>query len=128
LWWNDYNEVFVETKIVRGTFEFNETVVTDGGSPGRSHDCLAAGTPVMTLHGPRAIEMIQVGDLVLSRHPETGELAYKPVLRTTTRPRGQTMLITAGKETFRFSRGHLFWVSDEGWVRARELQSGQELH
>ena len=51
-------------------------------------DCLLAGTPVWTASGPARVEEIQVGDLVLSQHPGTGELAYKPVLKTTVRPPG----------------------------------------
>jgi hypothetical protein len=91
-------------------------------------DCLAAGTLVWTAKGPLEIETIRVGDLVLSQHPETGELAYKPVLRTTTRPPGQLVTIQAGGETCQTSGGHLFWVAGEGWVRSRELESGQILH
>ena len=48
--------------------------------------CLAAGTPVWTDQGLLAIEKISVGDRVLAQDIETGELGYKPVLRTTTRP------------------------------------------
>lgn len=91
-------------------------------------DCLAAGTLVWTAQGPRAIETTRIGDLVLAQHPETGELAYKPVLRTTTRPPGQLITIEAGGETCQTSGGHLFWVAGEGWVRSRDLQSGQILH
>jgi hypothetical protein len=91
-------------------------------------DCLAAGTLVWTARGPFEIERIQVGDLVLSQHTETGELAYKPVLRTTVRPKSQLIKIEAGGESYETSGGHLFWVSGQGWVKSRELQSGQILH
>ncbi|MEZ6104079.1 MAG: hypothetical protein R3E01_34495 [Pirellulaceae bacterium] len=47
--------------------------------PSYHMDCLAAGTTVWTDRGPLAIEKVESGDLVLSQHPETGELAYKPV-------------------------------------------------
>lgn len=96
--------------------------------PLRRQDCLAASTLIWTAQGPQAIEKTRVGDLVLSQHPETGELAYKPVLRTTTRPPGQLITIEAGGETCQTSGGHLFWVAGEGWVRSRDLQSGQILH
>jgi hypothetical protein len=96
--------------------------------PLQALDCLAAGTPVWTAKGPLEIEQIRVGDLVLAQHPETGELAYKPVLRTTVRPAGQLIKIEAGGETCETSGGHLFWVAGEGWVKSRELQSGQILH
>ncbi len=44
----------------------------------RSCSCFPRGTVVWTLTGPAAIEKINVGDRVLSQHPVTGELAYKP--------------------------------------------------
>ena len=91
-------------------------------------DCLAAGTLVWTARGPQEIEQIRVGDLVLSQHPDSGELTYKPVLRTTVRPRGQLVKIEAGGESCETSGGHLFWVAGEGWVKSRDLQSGQILH
>ena len=81
-----------------------------------------------TAKGPLAIERIRVGDLVLSQHAETGELAYKPVLRTTVRPSGKLIRIQAAGEEFQTSGGHLFWVAGEGWTKARNLQSGQILH
>lgn len=39
--------------------------------------CFAAGTMIETADGDRTIEEIQIGDLVLSANPETGEIAYK---------------------------------------------------
>jgi hypothetical protein len=91
-------------------------------------DCLVAGTPVWTIAGPTPVEQLQPGDMVLSQHPETGELAYQPVLRTTVRPRGKVIRIIAEGETIAASGGHLFWVAGEGWVKARHLEAGQELH
>ncbi|HTN76086.1 MAG TPA: polymorphic toxin-type HINT domain-containing protein, partial [Pirellulaceae bacterium] len=92
-------------------------------------DCLAAGTPVWTSAGQIAVERVQVGDLVLSQNIETGELTYKPVLKTTVRPAGQLVRIEAGyDEHIETSGGHPFWVSGAGWVKARELKSGMLLH
>jgi hypothetical protein len=147
-WWNEQNEVFLQgdkpTNIVQRT---RRVAIVDrtlqdpggsgdgGGSGGGSGsqaaprlDCLAAGTPVWTLTGPVDIEKVRVGDLVLSQHPETGELAYKPVLRTTVRPSGKLVEVAVRGETFQTSGGHLFWVSGEGWKKARSLESGQVLH
>lgn len=41
-----------------------------------------AGTPVWTERGLVPIEQIKVGDKVLSKCDSTGEVAYKPVVRT----------------------------------------------
>jgi hypothetical protein len=94
----------------------------------RRSDCLAAGTPVWTIAGPVAVEKLRLGDLVLSQDVETGELAYKPVLGTTIRPSSTLVRIQCGEEVFQASGGHPFWVAGEGWVKARDLQGGMELH
>jgi hypothetical protein len=141
-WWNEQNEVFVmgtkPTSIVQRS---RRVAIVDqvpdvsglgggGGSSGGSQtsDCLAAGTPVWTAKGSVAIEQVHIGDLVLSQDCETGELAYKPVLKTTIRPAGKLIKIEAGGEAFETSGGHLFWVAGEGWTKSRNLQSGQVLH
>ena len=59
----------------------------------RSYDCLASGTPVVTLTGLHPVDTLQVGDMVLSQHPDTGQLAYQAVLETTIRPRGETLRV-----------------------------------
>lgn len=143
-WWNDRNEVFIaDVKPQSFTYQADRVAVADSvpdlsssnltaavsppPAPRRS-DCLAAGTPVWTIKGPQAIETIRVGDLVLAQHADTGELRFQPVLRTTLRPRGGLIRIEAGGEIFQTSGGHLFWVAGEGWVKSRDLVSGQILH
>ena len=42
--------------------------------------CFVAGTLIHTKDGLKAIEDIQIGDLVLSKDDQTGEVAYKPVV------------------------------------------------
>ena len=90
--------------------------------------CLAAGTPVWTESGPTAIEKIQVGDRVLSQDIETGELACRPVCKTTVRPPVQLMKFDAGVETIVCTGGHPFWICGDGWVMARHLAPGTRLH
>lgn len=46
--------------------------------------CFVAGTIVATIYGGKAIEDIEVSDKVLASDPETGETAYKEVLKTYT--------------------------------------------
>ena len=89
--------------------------------------CLAAGTLVWTAGGPVAVEQIERGDLVLSQGVETGELTFKPVLRTVRTKAGPTVRLTAGEETIECSGGHVFWVAGEGWTEARDLASGMLL-
>ncbi|MGZ0174857.1 MAG: polymorphic toxin-type HINT domain-containing protein, partial [Planctomycetales bacterium] len=47
--------------------------------------CFAAGTPVWTENGLKPIESIRIGDRVLSKNVESGELAFRTVLKTTVR-------------------------------------------
>ena len=130
-WWYDYNEVYVDgEKPLQQSFIRNDVTVNSLATVGSLTlgDCLAAATLVLTDSGPTPIEEINVGDRVLSKHPETGRLAYKPVLRRTTRPAGQLVAIKVGRETIRTSGGHAFWGSGKGWVKARNLQPGMQLH
>ncbi|MEZ6105141.1 MAG: polymorphic toxin-type HINT domain-containing protein [Pirellulaceae bacterium] len=94
----------------------------------RRHECLVAGTPVLTDRGKIAIETIQVGDQVLAQHPETGALEFRPVLRCTVRDAGQIHEFRIEDEWIRSSGGHPFWVSGEGWVLASELEVGMMVH
>lgn len=91
-------------------------------------ECFAAGTPVLTRHGMTPIEKVQIGDLVLSQNPESGELTFKPVVATTIRPAGKLVKVIVGRDTFETSQGHLYWVAGQGWCKARRLESGMQLH
>ncbi len=138
-WWNEQNEVYYTgEKPVDRQYARSETTVYGSdsldlpqlvsSSPASRHECLAAGTPVWTDQGAVAVEKIRVGDLVLAQHPRTGELAYKPVVRTTIRPPEKLLAIKLPIETFKVSGGHPFWVAGRGWVKARDLHAGTILH
>jgi hypothetical protein len=90
--------------------------------------CLGAGNKVWTDMGLKAIEEVQVGDRVLSQDPQTGELAYRPVLKTTVRPASRLVVLQACNQSIVTSGGHLFWVAGDGWVRASEMRGGMEMH
>ncbi|HVV99559.1 MAG TPA: polymorphic toxin-type HINT domain-containing protein, partial [Planctomycetaceae bacterium] len=97
--------------------------------PGRStHSCFKAGTPVWTDTGMVPIERLQIGDRVLSQNVETGELAYKPVLYKSLRPKKQLLRVSAGGEDLVCTGGHRFWVAGEAWTKARELTPEDLLH
>lgn len=90
--------------------------------------CFTAGTPVWTDAGLRPIESIGVGDRVLAKNVETGELGYKPVLHTTVRQPRPTVAVRLDDETLTCTGGHRFWVSGEGWVKARDMKPHSLLH
>jgi hypothetical protein len=146
-WWDDRNEVTLlgdKAADVAYSSEYrvyedeDPIIVSDGSgsddssSPsGMVCECFVAGTPVWTIKGPMPIEMVQVGDLVLSQNPDTGELAYKPVLQTTIRPPEPLLkvsLCVPFRTELEASGGHPLWVAGEGWMLVRQLQSGMVLH
>ena len=89
--------------------------------------CFAAGTLVQTLGGTRKIESLSVGDRVLSRDPQSGELSFQVVLATTVRPRAQTFKLVIDGEPIVATGIHRFWKAGTGWVMARDLKPGDRL-
>ncbi len=87
--------------------------------------CFVPGTLIHTESGLAPIESIQIGDRVLSQDVETGELAYKPVLRTTVRESKDTRRIRSGSDELHCSPGHPFWVHGRGWFRPTTCQTNR---
>ncbi len=103
------------------------------GKLGKAGCCFVAGTLVDTEDGLRPIEEIKIGDLVLSRNPETGATAYKEV--TAIIPRHDRIIWTVGlsgengaSENFETTDEHPWWVitdaGDGNWKRTDELITG----
>jgi len=94
--------------------------------------CFLPGTLVATPDGPRPIEELQVGDLVLSQRE--GDLAQAPQ-RVTQVFRGVTERVIRIQFTqlprpppaLRCTPEHPFWVLGEGWVPAGQLRPGDLL-
>lgn len=137
-WWDLHNETaYQDFKLSRYQSYQNEYVIpaptTFGGQSASfgaqfAGECFVAGTPIVTQRGMKAIDEISVGDVVLSRNITTGELDWKPVLRTTQRPPEPTVILSAGGEQLQCTTGHLFWVSGVGWKKASDLQPGNWMH
>jgi hypothetical protein len=126
-WWDEYNETeYQKYKPERYKHSSYSYEVPQYSTP--TCECFVAGTTVVTKTGPMAIENIRVGDLVLNRDLQTGELNWQPVLRATVRPPFATVAISIDDETLRCTAGHLFWVSGAGWKKASELKVGDILH
>lgn len=86
--------------------------------------CFAAGTMIETADGDRTIEEIQIGDLVLSANPKTGEIAYKPVVNTYVHVTDTVLYLTIDEEIIETTEDHPFWVEGQGWTSAKLLQPG----
>jgi hypothetical protein len=127
-WWADFTDTQqIGDKAVVKVME-ETTTFGDPSSRIRRRSCFAAGTPVWTESGQIDIETIQVGDRVLAQDIDTGELAYKPVLRTTVRPAKPLVRLQIGDETIIATSGHRFWVSGEGWTKSRDLAPRALVH
>ena len=94
--------------------------------------CFVPGTQVVTATGLKNIEDIKVGDFVLSKDPETKKSDYKPVLQLILTKHTELFVLTyndANGDAYelKVSGEHPFWVSDKGWVSARQLAIADKL-
>ncbi|WP_164103189.1 Hint domain-containing protein [Candidatus Laterigemmans baculatus] len=127
-WWADYTER-EPAPIKLATYRYNYQLSTsDFYTTREACECFVAGTPVVTSRGEKPIESIVVGDQVLSKNIETGELVWDVVVTTTTQPAKPLVTVQTDRETFECTGGHLFWVSGKGWTKARDLEYQDLLH
>ncbi len=94
--------------------------------------CFTAGTLVLTETGPRPIEDIHPGDMVLSRNEKTGEVELRPVVRAFVREDIRVLELSLKDEhgtveTLGVTAEHPFWVKARGWVHAQNLLPGDEV-
>ena len=93
------------------------------GSPA----CFVAGTMILTASGLVAIENIKVGDKVVSTNPDTFETAEKTVLETYIREVSQLVHLIINDELITTTADHPFYVKNQGFINAGELQVGDEV-
>lgn len=89
------------------------------------HACFAAGTPVATLTGPRPIEELKLGDVVLSQDTATGVLSYQPIVGIHHNPPAQTVRLRFQDGEVVSTPVHRFWRPGRGWAMARDLKPGE---
>jgi hypothetical protein len=140
-WWEGYNEYASDGE----TPEYEQRVADashryyrapEGHSyrinppppPPRKLSCFAAGTLVWTKTGLRAIEKLEIGDLVLAQSAESGELAYKPVIGRTVRTPSPILKLSFENDSIETTLGHPIWIAGTGWRMAKELGDGAILH
>jgi hypothetical protein len=131
-WWEDYNEYnWPKPTYYQYTTNYSQYLTRPPVyvmSAGVGHSCFLAGTRIRSLTGLVPIESVQPGDRVLSQDQDTGELAFKFVLRTTVRPPTKMVCVRIGDERIFATLGHPFWVEGHGWKMAKELTAGDLLH
>jgi hypothetical protein len=93
--------------------------------------CFVAATLVWTSSGLVPIEQVQLGDLVLAKDEETGDLILRPVTNqiVTTNAALLVLSIRQGDHDFeiRTTDEHPFWVQGRGWARADSLAPGEAI-
>lgn len=90
-------------------------------------NCFTEDTLIATDIGKKKIAEIQIGDLVLAKNEETGDIAYKPVEYVFSKPTDELYIIKAGGTTIKTTDNHPFWIKERGWVIAKDLAIGDEL-
>ena len=131
-WWTDQLGYVFQSSQPSTKPTFTDTVavpnVTIDVAVPRVHSaCFAAGTLVQTMDGPRAIESVQVGDLVLSENTTSGLLEFQPVVATHLNEPSPTLRIVGDDETIVATGIHRFWKAGKGWIMARDLKAGDRL-
>lgn len=99
--------------------------------PSNNGGCFAKGTPVHTKNGFKPIEIIKVGDYVLSSQEDgTGSPTFKRVVNVFVHKEKTIREVSSygpNSETQYFvtaTGNHPFWVEGVGWTRADELKVG----
>jgi hypothetical protein len=128
-WWTDQLGYVYESNVPETKPTYTDTLqVQTPFTVGTTHAaCFAAGTPVITIDGPRPIESIQVGDRVLSQGPTTGQIAFRPVVAVHHNRPSPTFRIAVDGETIVATGIHRFWKAGLGWTMARDLKPGDRL-
>ena len=103
-WWLDYNEIYQPTykPVSQQVYDSTPAPVTYRVTYA---SCFPAGTPVETSTGTLTIEQIKPGDCVLAQDPDSGELAYKPIMAVTVRPPSPLIEVRTEKDTIRERAG-----------------------
>ncbi|MGC8644195.1 MAG: polymorphic toxin-type HINT domain-containing protein, partial [Isosphaeraceae bacterium] len=92
------------------------------------HSCFAAGTPVQTRSGQRAIEELKVGDQVLTQDTTSGALGFEPILAVLHNPPSRVLRIELDSgESIVATEIHRFWLAGRGWKMTRDLKPGDRL-
>lgn len=90
-------------------------------------NCFTAGTKVQTDKGEKPIEDIEVGDKVLSKDEESGEVAYKEVTATFNHETDEIYQIHVGDQVIESTYNHPFWLDGKGWTYVKDLKVGDLL-
>jgi len=89
--------------------------------------CFAAGTLIHTKSGLKKIEDIQIGDIVKSYEPDKNEIVYRKVTSVSENEVNIILAITTDKEIIRCTPNHPFYMGEDGYKDAEQLETGDKL-
>ena len=89
--------------------------------------CFVAGTPVATEAGLKPIEEIRPGDKVWAWNETTDEVTLRPVVNRFIHRRSEVFEIKVGRDAFKVTGEHPFYVAGKGWTPAQDVRSGDEF-
>ena len=89
--------------------------------------CFEGNTLIKTKTGYISIENLKVGDMVLSKNEETGEIGFKRISKTFKKQTDKLIELTIENEKILTTPTHPFWVSDYGWKEAGLLTTEDKL-
>jgi len=99
----------------------NEVFTTAGTT------CFVAGTQVLTETGMRNIEDIAIGDKVWTINLDNNQRELKEVTKLFIGESNEIYEITINEEVIEATPKHQFYIVDKGWIRAYELEEGDQL-
>jgi RHS repeat-associated protein len=89
--------------------------------------CFVSGTQVLTPYGNQAIENLKISDIVSSTNPESREFDNFKIENIFKREVTTVLDLCIGSTTITCSPEHPFWVVDQGWTKAKFLQTGNHV-
>lgn len=118
------NNVFVDGfRVLTGNKQWGEHMTALGGS-----SCFTGRTLVMTPAGPRRIDALKVGDLVIAFDVEAGEQRACVITNVMCRLTPALLVVEADDVgEIETTDEHPFWVAGSGMVEAGDLAPGDDL-
>ena len=90
--------------------------------------CFVAGTLVKTSDGYKPIEEVEVGDEVVTRDEQTGEIRLHKVTETFHNFTDELFDFKVGEEILSTTGSHEFWLPrKKSWVPAKQIEEGDFL-
>ena len=90
--------------------------------------CFTEDTLIKTEDGYKEIKDIEVGDLVYSEDPLTGEKGLKRVTNVFVNETSVIVRIYVEDEEIETTPTHPFWVIGKGWVAAGDIEAGDKVY